>query len=1395
MDGYDESGGEREHHGEDFERTFEDVSLPDAVTGFTATRVALVKRAAREWASALIDLGGRNNLLRYRDLRAGTLDLTKASPVAIETFLASSPVRISALFPDPEERLQQLRRVRTIHNKAKENFEERGIETLSLACGLATWENKRASGWTPCAPVLLRHATLRALGAAQDEFELELLDEMEVNPTLAHVLNVDFDCALPQEELLNRVDGVIDEIWELEETYAWLREHAARIPGFSIEPRLVVTNFAYAKLPMVRDIEGSFEQLVAHDLIAAVAGDEGARETIRGQGPPPDAVPSPDDVPLADEFLVLDADSSQNYAINAVLGGTSLIVRGPPGTGKSQTIANLLASLMARNKKVLFVAEKRAAIDAVLKRLHENKLDDFVLDLHGGAGSRRAFAERIGKALLAVRSSPRVDAQPVQKKVEKNRAALNAYVRSLHEPREPWGTSIFDMRAELISLGELAFDLRFGPKTLENLDAEAIDRAEESLREYARIGGLTLSTSDSPWRNAGITSGAEAQRALQLVEEARRQTLPQAVDALSAAAEEVGLPSPPTLTGWEPVLELWAHTRGVFETFRPEVFAADLAGLCAQLAPAAEGGFSRIKASVFSGEYKTARAQLQTLLAESVVLKDLDLLRCAEQAGGLADRWKKAGALGSPSVPTARNLEALYDELQTRLAQISTTVGEDLLALRADDASHRLAALAEDRATLLKLPELHRLRTEIHGVHLAEFLAPCEERALTEDSAVAELRGCWLHSILDQLVFADLTIGAFDADRHDATIEEYRAGDAEHIETTPARIRRICAENFLRVREANPAQDQLLLAQAKLKRNHKPVRDVVRRSEDVLLALKPCWAMSPLLVSQLLPAKTMFDVVIFDEASQITPADAIPSIVRGEQLVVAGDDRQLPPTAFFTSETPEVETDEDEPDEVAELADLGMAGTADFESILDALNQVLRWRMLRWHYRSRDERLIAFSNAHIYDRMLVTFPGVGGADVLRWEEVPRAPSGETNSPSGEVSRVVDLIFEHAHERPHESLGVIAMGIKHAERIEDCRLERLHQNPALAEELGDFFSDERPERFFVKNLERVQGDERDAIILSIGYGKNQNGLLPLRFGPLLVEGGERRLNVAVTRAKHRLTLVSSFGAGDIDLEKTNAAGVHLLRQYVQYVASEGTNLGDAILEKPELNPFEVDVRDTLARHGLRLTSQYGTSGYWIDFVAPHPAEPGRYVLAIECDGATYHSSESARDRDRLRQDQLERLGWNFCRIWSSEWFYNRERCVEKVLGAYRQAVEDAERPQTKHHDEVSMIGASAPSVNTDGEARNVADQVREAFGRSRGSNGEGRAGPRPHLASGKPIEKHALVSLVRLARWIDSGDAIFSEDEMLREMMTELGYRRMGNKIESKLRQAIRQARR
>jgi very-short-patch-repair endonuclease len=499
-----------------------------------------------------------------------------------------------------------------------------------------------------------------------------------------------------------------------------------------------------------------------------------------------------------------------------------------------------------------------------------------------------------------------------------------------------------------------------------------------------------------------------------------------------------------------------------------------------------------------------------------------------------------------------------------------------------------------------------------------------------------------------------------------------------------------------------------------------------------------------------------FDFVIFDEASQVLPEDAIPSILRGTNLVVAGDSKQLPPTTFFAAaDDEEYASDED------------AVGTEGYESLLDAMNSFLNGSYLDWHYRSRDESLINFSNHHIYQDRLVTFPGPGGPPAISHVLVKQelGVDGQEDSSSQEVQRVVALVREHARSKPDQTLGVITMGIRHMTRVQAALDHALEEHP----DFSAFFDPNKGERFFVKNLERVQGDERDAIIISIGYGKDRAGNLPLtRFGPLLPEGGRRRLNVAVTRARQKLTVVSSFSHLDIDLSRVRpGSGVELLRNYLQYAGTNGKRLGDAEVTGDALNSFEAEIFDCLSAKGLKLIPQMGASRFRIDMVAEHPTKPGRYVLAIECDGATYHSSYTARDRDRLRQQQLENLGWRFHRIWSTDWFMRKEDEIQRALRAFNESVEFSDK----------LDRGMAQNNHSNGVDRDA-------------SSATVKRGPRPPVPVRTSITEYREGELTQLLGWIASDGQLRTDDQIMDEMIAALGFSRRGARIEHAVRDAI-----
>jgi very-short-patch-repair endonuclease len=449
------------------------------------------------------------------------------------------------------------------------------------------------------------------------------------------------------------------------------------------------------------------------------------------------------------------------------------------------------------------------------------------------------------------------------------------------------------------------------------------------------------------------------------------------------------------------------------------------------------------------------------------------------------------------------------------------------------------------------------------------------------------------------------------------------------------------------------------------KKRHIPIRQLVKRAGLALQALKPCFMMGPLSVAQYIePGRLKFDLVVMDEASQLKPEDALGAVARGGQLVVVGDSKQLPPSSFFERQF-DLDLDEDSTDEISALEEQ--------ESILDVAKTLyLPPRLLRWHYRSRHDSLIAFSNAEFYGNRLLVFPSPSlksGHEGIQFRHVANGvyESGHAKWNRPEAERVVNSIVNHMQASPDLSLGVVALNFQQRELIDELLTERIRDD-----DISQRFIEqhkEASEPFFVKNLENVQGDERDVIFISATYGRDQNGNLFQRFGPINQAQGPRRLNVLFTRAKHKIVVFSSIDPDEIRTDASTGRGVKILKAYLNY-AKTGRLDTEIYGERPPANDFEISISNLLAARGFDCVPQIGVAGFFIDIAVRHPQKPGAFILGVECDGASYHSAKSVRDRDRLRQMILENLGWNMHRIWSTDWFKDSRREIEKVVERIR-----------------------------------------------------------------------------------------------------------------------------
>lgn len=629
-------------------------------------------------------------------------------------------------------------------------------------------------------------------------------------------------------------------------------------------------------------------------------------------------------------------------------------------------------------------------------------------------------------------------------------------------------------------------------------------------------------------------------------------------------------------------------------------------------------------------------------------------------------------------------LRALQDELYVAAKELQgpldswTTLFDDQVAAKGEDLRQlavKARSCANSTSGLENWLEYCDRRDAAEAEGIDDYVRAAEKSNLSVASYAGSLKKALLTAWYRSVCESRPALAHFAEDRFERIQRSFGEEDMRRFDVVKAQIYASLLAGLPSM-QAESSNDERALLKRELRKQRRllPPRRLFNDIPHLLLKLKPCLMMSPLSVSMYLESDAFeFDLVVFDEASQVRTQDALGAICRGRQVIIAGDSKQLPPTSFFDARN--IDTAEEGTDEYYGASEA-------FDSVLDESYQ-LPQVMLKWHYRSRDESLITFSNRKFYENGLVTFPSdrTRGKDWgLEFIYVRDGVyEGSRRGNRIEAERVADLVVEHMHSYGRSrSLGVIAFGQNQQEIIENALQRRAMSDPALEAFLAE--DDDAP--FFVKNLENVQGDERDTIILSVGYGKDPDGRLRLNFGPLNREGGERRLNVAVTRAIRNLKVVSSIDPADIAARNANTSGPLLLHSYLEYAKVGDSSLSvDAPLDDVLAfdSPFEESVYDFLSSHGFDVASQVGCSSYRIDLAVRDPQNRAHFVCGIECDGASYHSGRTARERDRLRQSVLEGMGWKLIRIWSTEWFRRptaaREELLEKVHEAIGAAAKE------------------------------------------------------------------------------------------------------------------------
>ena len=1240
------------------------------------------------WRESLAGAHLPDTLLVLGDAAADTLDLTHAHPSGIAALLAGRPTRLSMLIREPEAHAAARRKARAIRGTAGTSSHDRGMRAGYLAAGVARWLPAATPGAIVdtvgpatepiSAPVLLRGCTLRPTDAGHEDYDLDLEDAAVVNPRLVRRLAVEYGITLDGDALGHLAFGLAG--FDPRPVHARIEELCEQVPGFVVDERLLVGVFTAGSGALIADLELAKEALAAHAALGPVlrADDtsEPGNRTLRQINPRTAADEDPQTAAEADG-AVLDLDPGQRKAVATALAGEDLVVEGPPGSGLTQTLAAATAGLVARGKRVLVVTPHRATADAMVARLRSAGVGDCVLDLHDGAGDRTAVLAGlragldavVGGAALATAESGaglRGANDRVLARWREATSGLADETRALHEVREPWGVSGYDAMVALAGLMATPkaprTRVRLSHDVTRKLGAERREALRADLRDVAELKAFTLTRVDTRWLDARVRSDQDADNALAAAVTAR-DGLGRARRDMAAVAQSAGL-SPAKAAGeWRPRLDRLLGVRSTLDVLLPAVFEQPLGDLIAAVGP--DGG----PPDAGRLARRSLRRRAKNLVRPGVHVEDLHSALIAAQEQRV--RWLElAEAGGFPKVPTGLSdaqvaVETVEAALGVLMHALAGTGTPDLLKLPLDKLEQRLADLAADPDGVKDQPRRTLLLDRLRDAGLGELLADLRERRCGPQDVDGELDLAWWTSVLEAVIRGDERLARHDVDAVRELVETLRETDARLVAATAARAASQALGAARAVVDAHP--DQLRWLQVEVVRGQRSAwpNDLFRKAPDIVGALRPVWVMSPDAVARVLPpakaGEPLVDVVVVDDAGQVGLPEAAAAIARGRHVLAAGDRRRLPPATGRPS-------------------------------VLAALAERLPVHRLDRAHRARDARLVAPLQSS-YPEGWRSVPGAGVEVPFTFVHVPDAtgvpaPGDEfAVSSQQEVRRVVELVAEHAASRPGQSLLVVTLGARHAERIEEALRQAVGGMPHLARWLDVHWTGGIDEPFLVRPVHRIAGLERDAAIVSIGLARTPHGRIMHRFGVLDGRFGRACLLAALSRSRRHTTLVCSFSADELSPERTRTDGARMLREVLGFAAAanaarDGATGPDGVPVPPGLlaavgaaRPPDALVADLCSRleaAGMPVLPNLAAPDWPLDVAVLDGLVPGRGLLAVEVDGPAYAACPSVRFRDRQRRQAWERAGWVHLRVAAMDLFCDPDAEVERIHDAWRAA---------------------------------------------------------------------------------------------------------------------------
>ena len=1235
------------------------------------------------------------------------------------------------------------KRLLKLYRDSNSSVEEQGANPLFLALGFIRWFESSSSTIERFAPLVLLPVELLRDGV-KDNFKLILRGEdLEPNHSFDAFLKSDFDLKLP--------DWPEGEQWLPSEYFEQVHHTISSRENWMVYADTIQLGFySSGKFLMSKDLEKAGTTNLMENLLCGGFGD--VSPLFNPEENLDERYVNPQDL-----GHIMEADASQTRVIAAAREGRNMVVQGPPGTGKSQTIANIIAVAVRDNQKVLFVAEKRAALDVVYDRLRSCGLGPLCLEMHSTKAQKKVVYDELAKTLDL--GPPVVGDLSEYDHLKNVRDELNQLSKQLHAIDEKSGETPYQVMGQLTKL--LADqDVPRPDFTVEDAatwNPEATETARKEVQKLASLIEEYGHEQSHPWRGANRKMNpmdrsrlTDHLNKLHSELEQLQNTLERVCFALTmeiqgglADAEKalrllrsmaVRPKHVEKLIQGEGVAEYAEKLKKLFENIQeqqiiraeleksviPDAFQRDWSVEYREIEKRGASFFR-----ILSGSYRSVMKQVKSAITDLPKqqpdqLKLLDqLIQHRSQVQDIDEHrslgelvvgplWRgvktdisdalisiswihdQITILESPDAlkiqlsqwpkqedpdQLARDLHDCIHAVENRWNEVVQLCDLDVQLAFDEESIHSVTlSTLQDRVSLwLRDPEGQDAWTRLYDTAnavsewgLGEIRVRLAHGKLTPQHATQTFDYIRAEAVYHRLDKLNPNLSQMDGRERSALVEKFKDLDATLLHLSSQEI---MSAHYHSIPDGTLGEMGILRGEARKKTRHMPLRKLLNQAGEAVQTIKPVFLMSPLSVAQYLdPDGLKFDLLLMDEASQVRPADAIGAVMRSNRTIIVGDQKQLPPTSFF-----ERLVNSEEEDESDEVEDMIAGQVKDMESIL-ALCEArgMPGCMLKWHYRSQHQSLIAVSNQEFYGNKLVcppspvstssklglTFEFVGGTY--------RRGSGKSDNPD-EAKAVMNAVLEHARSRPNESLGIVAMSQSQQTTIQnEAELMR-----ASHPELNAFCSETKDNPFFVKNLETVQGDERDVIFISIGYGRTEDGRLTQNFGPVSNEGGERRLNVLFTRAKKRCRVFASIKHTDIQHEKARHRGPYMLKTFLKFAETGEMDVPILTGREPD-SPFEEAVATAIRGYGYDVDYQVGSDGFLIDLAVRDPNTEGSYVLAIECDGARYHSSFWARERDRMRQTLLEAKGWTFHRIWSTDWFNSPETETQKAIDAIRRA---------------------------------------------------------------------------------------------------------------------------